>query len=123
MSKTGQIYIYRFGNNKNELGRKRLRWKGRRCRVLVSGGMNSCLVEFIDNGEQINCSWNALRKGGADGISLTNTVTVKGGPLKQQKKLNSRDSNHRLPRLVPKGPDDPGGPPLLKGQSNEQAES
>ncbi len=57
-----QFYIYHFGNNKTKLGRHRLQWKGRKCRVVAWGGMNSCAVEFIDNGEQLNCSRNALRK-------------------------------------------------------------
>lgn len=57
------IYIYRFGNTATPLGRSRMQWKGRQCRVLVRGAMNSCLVEFIDNGELLNCSRNALRKG------------------------------------------------------------
>jgi hypothetical protein len=56
-------YIYRFGSHKTKLGRWRLRYKGRRCKVLVRGRMNSCLVEF-ENGEQANCSRNALRKAG-----------------------------------------------------------
>lgn len=58
------IYKYVWGNNKTPLGRHRLQWKGRTCRVLVRGKMNSCLVEFTDNGEQLNCSRNALRKAG-----------------------------------------------------------
>jgi len=57
-----QLYQYRFGNNKTPLGRYRLRFKGRVCRILVRGSMNSRLVEFVDNGKLLNCSGNALRK-------------------------------------------------------------
>ncbi|MHC4617242.1 MAG: hypothetical protein ACYTEQ_05765 [Planctomycetota bacterium] len=45
-----------------QTGRYRLRFKGRKCRVLARGTFNSRLVEFVDNGEQLNCSGNALRK-------------------------------------------------------------
>ena len=57
-----QLYIYRFGNTKTAVGRFRLQWKGRKCKVIARGKMNSCLVEFIDTGFQLNCSRNALRK-------------------------------------------------------------
>ncbi len=57
-----QLYRYSWGNDKNAIGRVRLRWKGRKCRVLHRGKMNSCLLEFIDDGEQLCCSRNALRK-------------------------------------------------------------
>ncbi len=55
-------YIYRWGNHKDVVGRLRLQWKGRRCKVIVRGKMNSCFVRFCDNGEQLNCSRNALMK-------------------------------------------------------------
>lgn len=61
---TEQLYEYRWGNNKDARGRYRLQFKGRKCRVLVRGKMNSCCVEFIDTGEQLNTSRNALRKAG-----------------------------------------------------------
>ena len=59
---TEQLYKYVWGNNKTYEGRLRLRFKGRVCKVLIRSKMNSALVEFIDNGEQLNCSRNALRK-------------------------------------------------------------
>ena len=57
-----QLYYYAWGNDKNEVGRFRLRFKGRTCRVLVRSKRNNALIEFVDNGERLNCSRNALRK-------------------------------------------------------------
>ncbi len=59
-----QLYIYRWGNDKDIVGRIRMQWKGRKCRLLIRGKMNQCLVEFIDTKERVrlNCSRNALRK-------------------------------------------------------------
>lgn len=54
---TGQIYLYRWANNP-----VRAKFKGRRCRVIARGTMNSCLLEFIDNGERIVSSRNAIRR-------------------------------------------------------------
>lgn len=50
------IYVYVWGNNA-----KRATFKGRRCRVLARGRMNSVLVEFLDNGERTVTSRYALR--------------------------------------------------------------
>ena len=58
------IYIYRWGNNKDAVGRFRRRFKGRKCRIVQRGKMNSVLIEFIDNKERLNTSRNALRKVG-----------------------------------------------------------
>lgn len=52
--KIGCYYTYLWGNNPV---RKTL--KGKRCRVLVVGKMNSCLIEFA-NGERYVTSQNAL---------------------------------------------------------------
>lgn len=52
-----QLYVYRWGNNE-----KRATMKGRICRVLGRGQMNSCLIEFVDNGQCEVTSRNALRK-------------------------------------------------------------
>ncbi len=57
-----QLYSYRWGNKKTELGRFRMQFKGRKCRVLIRGVMNSCLIRFVDNGMQLYTSRNALRK-------------------------------------------------------------
>lgn len=57
-----QLYFYRYGNNADPVGRFRLQFKGRVCRVLFRGKMNSCLIKFTDNNEQLCCSRNALRK-------------------------------------------------------------
>ncbi len=51
------IYIYRWGNNP-----ARVKLKGRKCRVLARGSMNSCMVKFLDTGERQIISRNALRK-------------------------------------------------------------
>ena len=59
---TEQLYVYRWGNDKNAVGRHRLQFKGRKCKVLVRGKMNSCLIKFVDNGEKIVTSRNALKK-------------------------------------------------------------
>jgi hypothetical protein len=49
-------YYYAWGNNE-----KRATMKGRRCRVLMRGEMNSCLIEF-ENGQKEIVSRNAVRK-------------------------------------------------------------
>jgi len=50
-------YRYIWGNNE-----KRATLKGRMCRVVARGRMNSALVEFTDNGQREVISRNALRK-------------------------------------------------------------
>jgi len=50
-------YIYSWGNNE-----KRATLKGRTCIVLARGTMNSCMVQFLDNGQMECISRNALRK-------------------------------------------------------------
>ena len=57
-----QLYIYCWGNDKTPEGRMRLKFKGRKCRVLIRDKRNTAKVEFIDNNEQITCSRWALRK-------------------------------------------------------------
>lgn len=59
---TEQFYKYAWGNDKTVVGRHRLRFKGRICRVISRGAMNSCLIKFLDDGGLLNCSRNALRK-------------------------------------------------------------
>lgn len=49
------LYIFRWGKYRPDL-------KGKRRRVLARGTMNSCLVQFIDSGEKIITSRNAIRK-------------------------------------------------------------
>lgn len=51
------IFIYKWGNNS-----KRATLKGRRCRVIAWGSLNSCLVKFLDNGQQEVVSRWALGK-------------------------------------------------------------
>ena len=50
-------YTYAWGNNP-----KRIRMKGRVCRVICRGKMNSALIEFLDDKQQEVISRNALRK-------------------------------------------------------------
>lgn len=54
---TDQLYRYSWGNNE-----KRATYKGRQCRLLVSGKRNTVLIEFTDNGERTTTSRRALRK-------------------------------------------------------------
>lgn len=51
------LYRYIWGNNE-----KRATLKGRMCRVVARGKMNSALVEFADNGQREVVSRNALRR-------------------------------------------------------------
>ena len=53
-----QLYKYRCGNNL-----KRQTMKGRICRVICRAKkMNSCMIQFIDNGQLECVSRNSLRK-------------------------------------------------------------
>lgn len=54
-------YVYYFGNATDSVGKNRLQWKGRKCNIVESLKMNSCIVEF-ENGERLCCSRNAIRK-------------------------------------------------------------
>ena len=49
-------YYFAWGNNP-----KRATMKGRKCRVIVRGKMNSCEIEF-ENGQKEIVSRNAIRK-------------------------------------------------------------
>lgn len=51
------LYRYHFANNE-----KRATMKGRICRVIARGTMNSAEIEFLDNGQREIVSRNALRK-------------------------------------------------------------
>jgi len=51
------IYLYTWGNNE-----KRAMLKGKKCRVVARGKMNSALVEF-EGGQREVISRNALRRG------------------------------------------------------------
>ena len=51
------VYVFAWGNNP-----KRATLKGRRLRVLSTGAKQSCLVEFLDNGQRELVSRRALRK-------------------------------------------------------------
>lgn len=53
-----QRYTYRS----YRWGKYRPDWRGRTCRVVSRGTMNSALVEFEDNNERAVVSRNALRK-------------------------------------------------------------
>lgn len=49
-------YVYRWGNNP-----ERAKLKGRRCRIVTCGKLNSTLLEFED-GSKVISSRNAIRK-------------------------------------------------------------
>lgn len=51
------LYVFRWGKYLPH-------WKGRLCRVLARGKLNSALVRFEDNGERAIVSRNALRRAG-----------------------------------------------------------
>lgn len=51
-----QLYIYRWGNNS-----KRKTMQHRVCKIIARGKMNSCLVEFMDDGQREVISRNAIR--------------------------------------------------------------
>lgn len=57
-----QLYVYSWGNTRNAAGQFRQQFKGRLCEILIRGTLNARLVRFIDTGELLNCSGNALRK-------------------------------------------------------------
>ena len=50
-------YRFSWGNNP-----KRATLKGRMCRIIATGKMRSCLVEFLDDGQREIVSRWALRK-------------------------------------------------------------
>ena len=54
---TEQLYVFCWANNP-----KRATLKGRVCKVLYRGKMNSALIEFIDNNQREIVSRNSLRK-------------------------------------------------------------
>lgn len=54
---TETLYVYVWGNNS-----RRAQLKGRACRVVARGGMNSVLVEFVDTGERVTTSRFAIRR-------------------------------------------------------------
>lgn len=55
-SGSGEFFIYNWGNNL-----KRIEYKGRICKVIARGRMNSVLIEF-ENGERTVTSNYALKK-------------------------------------------------------------
>lgn len=50
------IYVFAWGNNP-----KRAELKGRPCKILAQGALNSCEVEFVDTGQREIVSRRALR--------------------------------------------------------------
>jgi hypothetical protein len=52
-----KLYRYTWGNNA-----KRAALRGRPCRLLASGRLASCLVEFVDDGSREVVSRRALRQ-------------------------------------------------------------
>lgn len=54
------VYTFAWGNNE-----RRAELKGRECRIIARGGKGTVLVEFLDTGERVTCSFRALRRGDA----------------------------------------------------------
>ena len=54
------VYEFHWGNNE-----ARAALKGRACRIIARGGKGTVLVEFIDTGERVTCSFRALRRSAA----------------------------------------------------------
>ena len=69
-----KLYRYAWGNNE-----KRATLKGRLCRVVARGRMNSILVEFVDNGQREVTSRNAVRLL-SDKKTVRDTSTTQNGP-------------------------------------------
>lgn len=57
MSPSPAVYIYRWGNNP-----KRATLKGRRCVILATGALRSCMVQFLDDGAREVVSRRALAR-------------------------------------------------------------
>lgn len=57
MKRPSQVYVYKWRNNPKRVG-----MFARRCVVLVRSKMNSCEVEFLDNGQTEVVSRNSLKK-------------------------------------------------------------
>ena len=51
------VYYYAWKNNE----KRRMMYR-RLCKVMVRGALNSCLVQFLDNGEREVVSRNSLRR-------------------------------------------------------------
>lgn len=59
-----QVYLFRWKSPVDRYG-NRTKWPemyGRHCRMLVHGGMNNRLVEFLDDGQREIVNGNAIRK-------------------------------------------------------------
>ena len=52
-----RLYKYAWGNNP-----KRVKMKGRTCKLVATGQKGSVLIEFIDNGQREITSRRALRR-------------------------------------------------------------
>ena len=60
-----QLYTYNFGSDRNATsGYRKDKYKGRKCFIVAYTALNSVWIEFTDNGEQLCCSRNVLRKAG-----------------------------------------------------------
>ena len=53
------LYTYRWGNNP-----KRASLKGRRCAIMASGALGSCMIRFVDDGAIEIVSRRALARAG-----------------------------------------------------------
>jgi hypothetical protein len=52
-----RLYTFAWGNNE-----RRAELVGRVCRKIARGAKGTALVEFLDTGERVTCSFRALRK-------------------------------------------------------------
>jgi len=60
MTTTEYNYIYQWGSDANTVARWRQRWKGKPCKLLSCGKMNTVKIQFMD-GEILVTSRNAIR--------------------------------------------------------------
>lgn len=51
------VFVFAWGNNE-----RRRELKGRRCRKVARGAKGTVMVEFLDTGERVTCSFRALRR-------------------------------------------------------------
>ena len=79
------IYVYRWGNNP-----VRAKLKGRRCKVIARGTLNSCMIEFLDTGDRFITSRNALQRD-KSGLPTADCRLHSGLSNNRQIKLDLKD--------------------------------
>ena len=86
-----QIYLYRWGNNP-----VRATLKGRRCRIVARGALNSCLIEFLDTGDRFITSRNALQRD-KSGLPTADCRLQSSSSTNQQVKRDLKDETNANP--------------------------